>query len=97
MGMKTNRAAAATTALVLLASTAGPTAASDARPLVLAQAGITIGPRDDLGPRYEPYSESWKTYRPPPPCEWVTVRTRGPDGKVVQQKKWGCRVPARDF
>ena len=66
-------------------------------PLVLAQAGITIGPRNDLGPRYEPYSESWKTFRPPPPCEWVTVQTRTPDGKVVRERKWGCRVPARDF
>jgi hypothetical protein len=96
MGLKTKRLAAAL-ATALLASTTAVPAASQDGPLVLAQGGITIGPRYDLGPRYEPYSESWKTYRPPPPCEWVTVQSRGPDGKLVQQRKWGCRVPARDF
>ena len=94
MGTKTNDLAAAAVLAALLATAS---ASADDRPLVVAQAGITIGPRYDLGPRYEPYSESWKTYRPPPPCEWVTMRTRTPDGKVVTQRKWGCRVPARDF
>jgi hypothetical protein len=93
MGIKANVLAAAAALAILAAAT--PSSAQD--PLVLAQAGITIGPRYDLGPRYEPYSESWKTYQPPPPCEWVTMRIRTPDGKVVARKKWGCRVPARDF
>jgi hypothetical protein len=85
------------TAITTLATAAPVPAPTPDPPLLLAQAGITIGPRNDLGPRYEPYSESWRTYRPPPPCEWVTVQTRRPDGTVVREKKWGCRVPARDF
>ena len=93
--MLTARIALTVGMAALTAASAWPATAEPA--VVLVQGGITIEPRNDLGPRYEPYSESWKTYRPPPPCEWVTVQTRTPDGKVLRERKWGCRVPARDF
>jgi hypothetical protein len=41
---------------VLLAAAVAPAQASPVdRPLALAQGGSTFGPRDDLGPRYDPY------------------------------------------
>jgi hypothetical protein len=68
-------------------------------PMVMAQAGFTFGARDDLGPRYDPYSERWDRYRPPQPvvCRWLSVRTAGAGGKMVvrKQRVCGVRVPAR--
>ena len=87
--------------LCLLAAAAAPGAASPVeRPLVLAQGGFTFGSRDDLGPRYDPYSERWGRPEPADPrvCRWVAVRTPQPDGRVVlrRQRQCGFRVPARE-
>jgi hypothetical protein len=68
-------------------------------PIVTAQAGVTFGWRDDLGPRYDSYSER-DNYRPPPygeVCRWMTVRTPAADGKVRlrRERVGGFKVPAR--
>jgi hypothetical protein len=68
------------------------------RPVVMAQGGFTFGPRDDLGPRYDPYSERDR-YRNTDTvvCRWVEVRAQRPDGKPVlrRQRICGFKVPAR--
>jgi hypothetical protein len=85
---------------VLLAAAAPAGVSLVDRPLALAQGGFTFGPRDDLGPRYDPYSERWG--RPAPAdtrvCRWVAVRTVQPDGRVVMRREQRCgfRVPARE-
>jgi hypothetical protein len=70
------------------------------RPIIMAQGGFTFGSRDDLGPRYDAYSERWDQYKPTDPyvCRWETVRTPLPDGRVVprRQRLCGFKVPARD-
>jgi hypothetical protein len=95
----TNPAVAAI--LVMLATTwaqASPAAAE--RPIILAQGAFTFGSRDDLGPRYDPYSERWGRHAPTEAtvCRWVTVRTPQFDGKVVlrRQRVCGFKVPARE-
>ena len=71
-----------------------PTAA-----IIVAQAGITFGGRDDLGPRYDPGSDRWESYQPPygKVCRWVTVRIPAIDGKVTLRRQHVCgfKVPAR--
>ncbi len=71
-----------------------PTAA-----IIMAQAGITFGGRDDLGPRYDPGSDRWETYQPPygKVCRWVTRRVATVNGKVALQRQYVCgfKVPAR--
>ncbi len=85
---------------VLLAASATVGASAIDRPLALAQGGFTFGPRDDLGPRYDPYSERWGRPEPADPrvCRWVAVRTVQPDGRVVarRERQCGFRVPARE-
>jgi hypothetical protein len=76
---------------------AGSSAAD--QPLVLAQGGFTFGSRDDLGPRYDPYSERWGRPKPPDTvCRWVQRRAQLPDGRVVtrRERECGFRVPARE-
>jgi hypothetical protein len=69
-------------------------------PIVLAQGGFTFGSRDDLGPRYDPYSERWDQRKPADTgvCRWVSVRAPLPDGRVAmrRQQQCGFKVPARD-
>jgi hypothetical protein len=69
------------------------------RPIIVSQAGFTLGSRDDLGPRYDPYSERWDQYKPTGThaCRWVAVRTPAPSGRMVirRQRLCGFRVPAR--
>jgi hypothetical protein len=96
--MKTFRAAMA---VCLLMAAFEPAAASPANPpIVLVQGGFTFGPRDDLGPRYDPYSERWGRPEPADPrvCRWVAVRTVQPDGRVVarRERQCGFRVPSRE-
>jgi hypothetical protein len=85
---------------VLAAISAQAEISASGRPIVLAQAGFTFGSRDDLGPRYDPYSERWG--RDPSSesetCRWVPVRTQLTNGKVVlrRQRLCGFKVPARD-
>ena len=67
--------------------------------IILAQAGFGFGSRDDLGPRYDPYSDRWDRYQPPygPACRWVQVRASLADGRVVLRRQHICgfKVPAR--
>jgi len=67
--------------------------------IVMAQAGITFGPSDDRGPRYDPGSDRWETYRPPygKVCGWVMVRTPMGNGKVALRRQHVCgfKAPAR--
>jgi hypothetical protein len=69
-------------------------------PVILAQAGFTFGSRDDLGPRYDPYSERWDRYKPADMevCRWLAVRTPLADGTVVlrRQRVCGFKVPTRE-
>ncbi len=85
---------------VLLAASAPAGAFATDRPLALAQGGFTFGPRDDLGPRYDPYSERWGRPEPADPrvCRWVAVHMRQPDGRTVlrRQRQCGFRVPSRE-
>jgi hypothetical protein len=86
-------------AAVAAAAPVGAEQAATVRSIVLAQGGFTFGSRDDLGPRYDPYSERWG--RPKPPdrvCRWVSVRTPLPDGKTVirRERQCGFRVPSRE-
>jgi hypothetical protein len=80
------------------AVTARPSVAD--RPIIMAQGGFTFGARDDLGPRYDPYSERWRPFVPTDAraCRWVAVPTRLPSGKVGlrRQRLCGFKVPARD-
>jgi hypothetical protein len=91
--------AAAGLCLVVAACVPGWASPAD-RPLVLAQGGFTFGPRDDLGPRYDPYSERWGRPEPADPriCRWVAVRTLNPDGRTVlrRERQCGFRVPSRE-
>ena len=93
----TQAAGAAFCMLAAVSALAGEPAADP--PIVLAQGGFTFGSRDDLGPRYDPYSERWG--RPKPPdriCRWVLVRTPLPDGRVARRRERQCGfpVPARE-
>jgi hypothetical protein len=69
-------------------------------PTRIAQAGFTFGSRDDLGPRYDPYSERWDQYKPSSTyvCGWVAKQTRLPDGRMAlrRERLCGFKVPARD-
>src|SRR5829696_7793444 len=90
-------AACAALCALVAAARAEPSAAD--QPVVVVQGGFTFGPRDDLGPRYDPYSERWG--RPKPPdrvCRWVSVRTPLPDGRVAvrRERQCGFTVPARE-
>jgi hypothetical protein len=94
----TNLVVAAGLCMLVAASAQARHAAVD-RPMVLAQGGFTFGPRDDLGPRYDPYSERWDKYKPSDSvvCRWLAVRTPLADGKVPlrRQRVCGFKVPAR--
>jgi hypothetical protein len=87
-------------ALGLLAAASAQARWSPDAPIVLAQGGFTFGSRDDLGPRYDPYSERWDQHEPAEMevCRWLAVRTALPDGKVAlrRQRVCGFKVPARD-
>ena len=66
----------------------------------VAQAGVTFGPSDDRGPRYDPGLDRWETYRPPygKVCGWVMVRTPPMgNGKVALRRQHVCgfKAPAR--
>jgi hypothetical protein len=83
----------------LLVASAQAAGTADDQPIIVAQGGFTFGSRDDLGPRYDPYSERWG--RPKPPdrvCRWVSVRTPLPDGRTVlrRERQCGFTVPARE-
>jgi hypothetical protein len=62
----------------------------------LAQAGggWTLGTRNDLGPRYEPYPERmWESYARTGTCPPVEVRERQRNGKVVVRRvPWDPRA-----
>ena len=70
------------------------------RAIVVAQGAFSFGKPDDLGPRYEPYSERWDQYKPPETytCRLINVREPQPDGRMVlrRQRVCGFRVPARN-
>jgi hypothetical protein len=91
--------AVAAAACVLAAISAQAETSAFGRPIVLAQAGFTFGSRDDLGPRYDPYSERYGRDRSSDSetCCWVPVRRRLSGGEVVlrQQRLCGFKVPAR--
>jgi hypothetical protein len=93
-------ALSAVAALCLNATAASAEQAAGERLLVIAQGGFTFGSRDDLGPRYDAYSERWDQYKPTSPtvCRWVSVRALQPDGKVKVERQHVCgfKVPARD-
>jgi hypothetical protein len=82
---------------LLIAGAALPTPA-----LAQAGGGWTLGTRNDLGPRYEPYAERmWESYARTGACPPVTVRTRQRNGKlVVRRVPWDPRAcgfnPLRD-
>jgi hypothetical protein len=86
-------------ALCMLASASAARSAVD-RPIIMVQGGFTFGSRDDLGPRYDPYSERWGPFVPTDArvCRWVAVRVPLPSGKVVlkRQRLCGFKVPARN-
>jgi hypothetical protein len=92
-------AACATLCMLAVAFAQAPPSAVD-RPIILAQGGFTFGTRDDLGPRYDPYSERWDQYKSTDAqvCRWVAVRTSLPNGKPVvrRQRVCGFKVPARE-
>jgi hypothetical protein len=87
-------------ALCMLAAAAAARPSAAERPIIMAQGGFTFGSRDDLGPRYDPYSERWGPFVPTDAraCRWVAVRTSLPRGKVGlrRQRLCGFKVPARD-
>jgi hypothetical protein len=92
---------AITAALWILAAASVQTRPSAVEwPIIIAQGSFTFGSRDDLGPRYDPYSERWDRYRPTDmeTCRWLAVRTLLPDGTVVlrRQRLCGFKVPARE-
>jgi hypothetical protein len=62
----------------------------------IAQAGggWTLGTRNDLGPRYEPYPERmWESYARTGTCPPVEVRERQRNGKVVVRRvPWDPRA-----
>ena len=87
--------AACAGALAAASATAVETPVS--RPIIVAQGGFTFGQRDDLGPRYDPYTERWGRPKPPDQiCRWVSVRTLLPDGQTVlrRERQCGFAVPA---
>ena len=73
-----------------------PIAASAIGTRAMAQAGggFTLGNRNDLGPRYEPYPERmWDSYVRTGTCAPPTIRTRLPNGKVVVRRvPWNPRA-----
>jgi hypothetical protein len=75
-------------ALVLLS------APSATRATAQAGGGFTLGNRNDLRPRYEPYPERmWESYARTGTCPPVAVRTRLPNGKVVvRHVPWNPRA-----
>lgn len=83
-------------ALAGLIALAIPIALSTIATPVLAQAGggWTLGTRNDLGPRYEPYPERmWESYARTGTCPPVEVRTRQRNGKVVVRRvPWDPRA-----
>jgi hypothetical protein len=87
-------------ALFMLASAAAARPSAVDRQFIMAQGGFTFGARDDLGPRYDPYSERWGPFVPTDAraCRWVAVRTPLPSGKIGlrRQRLCGFKVPARD-
>jgi hypothetical protein len=87
-------------ALFMLASAAAARPSAVDRQFIMAQGGFTFGGRDDLGPRYDPYSERWGPFVPTDAraCRWVAVRTPLPSGKIGlwRQRLCGFKVPARD-
>jgi hypothetical protein len=69
----------------------------------VAQGGFTFGPRDDLGPRYDTYSERDRSRPSDRPsdtrvCRWTSVRTPLPDGRVAvrRERQCGFKVPSRE-
>jgi hypothetical protein len=64
-------------ALGMLAAAAAAPPSAVERPIIMAQGGLTFGSRDDLGPRYDPYSERWGSFVPTDAraCRLVDVRT----------------------
>jgi hypothetical protein len=56
--------------------------------------GLTLGNRNNLGPRYEPYPERmWDVYTRTGRCPPLEVRTRLPNGRVaVRRVPWNPRA-----
>jgi hypothetical protein len=79
-----------------LIALASPIAIATLPTSALAQAGggWTLGTRNDLGPRYEPYPERmWESYARTGTCPPVEVRTRQRNGKVVLRRvPWDPRA-----
>jgi hypothetical protein len=85
---RTLRVVGAGAAVMILAASASAPA------LAQAGGGWTLGTRNDLGPRYEPYPERmWESYARTGTCPPVTVRTRDRNGKVVVRRvPWDPRA-----